>query len=126
MKILTKFDYILIILIFIIAFSINFMVTNVLSNDITDGVVKIYVENDTYKTLPLNQNSTYTINTGSGVNTIEIKDNKVHMLDANCKDKLCIHEKAIEYNNESIVCLPNKVVVKIENSVESELDSIVR
>lgn len=126
MKILTKFDYILIVFIFVVAFSINFFVTNAISDDLVNGVVTIYYKNDIYETLSLNEDKVYTIKTDSGINTVEIKNNKVHMLDADCKDKLCLHEHEIEFNNENIVCLPNKIVVKIENSKESELDSIVR
>lgn len=127
MKVLKKCDYILIIVIFIIAISLNFAVTDVLNNPVTNGQVVIYYRNDIIKTLPLDEDTTYTIEAGNGVNTIEIKDNKVNMIDANCKDKLCVHEKQIQYNNQTIVCLPNMIVVKIEsNDNSSEIDAIAR
>ncbi|MDF2951880.1 MAG: putative rane protein [Anaerocolumna sp.] len=55
-------------------------------------------------------------------------DNKVYkelpLDDANCPDKLCVDQKNAEYNGESIICLPNRVVVKVQSSKESSVDSI--
>lgn len=46
-------------------------------------------------------------------NTVEIKDGKVHMLEANCPDKLCINQGFVNTDNSSIICLPNQVVVTV-------------
>ena len=44
------------------------------------------------------------------------------MLEANCPDEICVHHKPISKNGETIVCLPNKVVVVIKNGIEREVD----
>ncbi len=126
MKILNKFDILLIITITIIAFSIYFFVTKTLMETTTNGVVVVYYKNEVYKTLTLYENNTYEFSTDLGNNVIEVKDGKVKMIEADCRDHICLYENAIEYNNQSIICLPNKLVVKIENDKESELDSIAR
>ncbi len=126
MKILTKYDILLIIAITIIAFSIYFFVTVALKEPVTNGVVKVYYENEVYKTITLYEDNTYSFSTDLGENEIEVKDGKVKMINADCRDHLCLYEGEIEYNNQSIICLPNKLVVKIENDKESELDSIAR
>ncbi len=47
-------------------------------------------------------------------NTIEIKDGEVDVTEASCKNRICVNHKKIEKKGESIVCLPNKVVVEIK------------
>lgn len=60
-------------------------------------------------------------------NTLTIKDGKAKMTDADCPDHLCMHQKAISKENETIVCLPNKIVVKVIDTQEKqEFDSIAR
>ena len=49
-------------------------------------------------------------------NKIEIKDGRVRMLEASCPNHLCIRQGWISLEGQSIVCLPNKVVVRIEGS----------
>ncbi len=55
-------------------------------------------------------------------NQFEIKDGVIYMLEANCPDEICVHHKPISKNGETIVCLPNKVVVVIKNGIEREVD----
>lgn len=61
-------------------------------------------------------------------NVCEIKDNKVTMISAECPDQLCIHQGPIRLQGETIVCLPNKVVLEvtgIKQTDEEALDEIV-
>ena len=48
------------------------------------------------------------------------------MIEADCPDQLCVHQKAISKDRETIVCLPNKVVVEVKSKTESEFDSIAK
>jgi hypothetical protein len=49
------------------------------------------------------------------------------MTQADCPDKLCVHQKAISATGETIVCLPNKVVVEIAGETEdAEFDTIAK
>lgn len=78
-----------------------------------------------YKTLDLNNDTTFTVKGENGsVNTFTIKNGYVDMTDADCPDKLCVKSKDIHYNGETIVCLPNKVVLEVINGEDNELDSI--
>ena len=47
-------------------------------------------------------------------NTVEIKDGKVSVTAADCKNQICVNHKAITEKGESIICLPNKVIAEIE------------
>ena len=49
----------------------------------------------------------------SDKNVCEIKDGAAYMKEADCPDRLCVGEKPISKNGETIVCLPNRVILKI-------------
>ncbi len=55
-----------------------------------------------------------------GYNLLVIKDGCASITDANCPDKLCVHQKSIRYNGETIVCLPHKIVITVSGSASKE------
>lgn len=57
-------------------------------------------------------------------NVCEISGESVRMTEADCPDLLCVHSKAIGRDGGSIVCLPNKVVLKIEGKHENIPDTV--
>ena len=63
---------------------------------------------------------------GEVVNILKISDRKAKMIQADCPDQLCVHQKSICRQGETIVCLPNKIVVEIEGEQDADLDSISR
>jgi hypothetical protein len=87
--------------------------------------VVITIDGIVYDTLELEENTSYTIKGENGEwNTLEIKDGYANMLDASCPDKLCVSQKDIHFNHETIVCLPNKVVLEVVDGEESNVDMI--
>ncbi len=46
-------------------------------------------------------------------NKLVIKDGKASIVEASCPDKICVKTYSISKVGETIVCLPNKVVIKI-------------
>lgn len=57
-----------------------------------------------------------------GENTFEIKDGVVEMVHADCPDQYCVHHRPISKNGESIICLPNQVVITIRGGEEQVVD----
>ena len=57
-------------------------------------------------------------------NMLEIKDGKADITEASCPDGICVNHRAVSKQSQSIVCLPNKVVVEIESGEEAELDAV--
>ena len=47
-------------------------------------------------------------------NTLVIKDGKASIDSADCPDKICVNHRSISKVGETIVCLPNKVVIEIK------------
>lgn len=64
------------------------------------------------------------IEINGGTNRLVIKNGKADMVEASCPDKLCVNQKAVSKNNESIICLPNKVIVEVDSSENSDLDAV--
>ena len=66
------------------------------------------------------------IEINGGTNILQIKNGYADMTEADCPDKLCVHQKSVSKRGESIICLPNKVVVSIESEENSEFDAVVQ
>ncbi len=80
-----------------------------------------------YETLELNKDTTYTLELDNGQwNTFVIKDGYVDMTDASCPDGICVNHNDIHFNNETIVCLPNRVVLQILEGEESDIDAVAK
>lgn len=89
--------------------------------------VKVTVDGVLYDIYPLEKEQEIAIEKdGVVTNRLVIRDGVADMIEADCPDKLCVHQKAISKTGETIVCLPNKVVAEIIGSEESELDSVAK
>jgi hypothetical protein len=65
-----------------------------------------------------------TIELLDGKNILRIKDGKADIMEADCPDGLCVKQKSISKDGESIICLPHKLIVVIESSEENDLDAV--
>ena len=73
--------------------------------------VIIMYQNEEEARFSLTSDGIYDINNGK--NRIEILGGKVRMTYADCPDELCIRQGWIEYDGQSIICLPNKITVMV-------------
>lgn len=74
--------------------------------------------------LPLDEDSTTLIGEGEHTNLLVIRDGTVSVTQASCPDHVCIRRGEVAYNGETIVCLPNKLVVSIEGGAEGDVDVV--
>ena len=123
---MTKWDKWLIDFVVIVSLFGIFLVRNSTFNVGTKYIV-IEVNGDEYKRISFGPNmigKTIDINTEFGYNKIEIGNEKVRVIEADCPDKLDVRQGWISSPGEIIVCLPNKLVVMIdaENEDEAEYD----
>lgn len=60
-----------------------------------------------------------------GETEVEVAENKVRINESPCPDKDCIYQGWIEKPGQVLVCLPNRVVVKIEgkNQITNDVDA---
>ena len=77
----------------------------------------VMVRNNETARYSLSTDGIYTIN--GGTNTIEIKDGKVRMTEADCPNHLCVRQGWISFSGQSIVCLPNELSVTISGADEA-------
>lgn len=68
--------------------------------------------------LPLNQDTLVEMEG----NTVEIVDDTVTMVCADCSNQVCVHQGTISYGGQVIVCSPNQVTVTIVT--EDGLDGV--
>jgi hypothetical protein len=87
-------------------------------------LVLIRVDGKVVEELPLNKNTTKIIEGVGGTNKLIIEDGHADMIEASCPDELCVDQRNIEHDGETIVCLPNKVVVEIQSETKNEIDAI--
>lgn len=88
-----------------------------------DSVVHIKQGNKTVEKISIKHMEGEWYEHAIGTNTIRITQDGVYMKDASCPDKLCVHSGVINKPGQSIVCLPNKIMVEIEGS-NTKVDAV--
>ncbi|GHV18729.1 hypothetical protein FACS189425_08090 [Clostridia bacterium] len=72
-----------------------------------------------YKLSEIKDSEQVRIDSDLGFNVVELSKTAVSVIEASCPDKLC-QENTIDKPNQAIVCLPNKLIVKIVGNNEAE------
>ena len=133
-----KADIILFIVLVVIGLAASAALT--LSHGEASGSAKVIIESggDLYARYPLNEDRTVVVpapkqNSADApeadsdaepseqydyYNVIVIHGGSVAVTEASCKNQVCVKHSAISRPGESIVCLPNRLVVRIENGSE--------
>lgn len=120
---LKKLDYIVIITLILLTILSFFSTLLIFNKKYDEKYVEIQVEGKFYKKVPLdNHEEIITINTKYGSNVIEISKGKVHIKDADCRDKICIKDGYKSSVGEMLVCLPHKVVIQIKGQNKQAVD----
>ena len=91
--------------------------------------VQITVDGKVYGTYDLSMPQEILIlnEAGKQTNVLLIENGRAKMIEADCPDKLCMHQNAIYISGANIVCLPNKVVAMVVGTTEDdELDAIAQ
>ena len=80
--------------------------------------------------LPLGEDSTQVVTSSLGSNTVVVASGSVHVEDADCANHDCVNQGAIDTPGEQIVCLPHKLVVRLEGDSapdgQDDLDVIIQ
>ena len=109
----------ILIAVLVVAAIASFVIYN--SGSSSGDKVVVRLSDEIIGTYNLNIDGEYVLNNGS--NTIVIEDGRVYMKDADCPDKLCVHQGKIRNSNQCITCLPNKITITI-SSDNSEVDLV--
>lgn len=82
-----------------------------------DGdTVTVTVDGAVYGIYPLDEDITVEISSDNGTNVLVIKDGLAFVEAATCPDKICVSHKPILRDGETVVCLPNRVVISVSST----------
>lgn len=81
------------------------------------NVIKVNTGEEVYE-YSAKQDGIYKVKGLIGITTFEIKDGRVRIIDSPCPNKTCINQGW----HSPLVCLPNNVIITIEN--EGEFDAL--
>lgn len=87
------------------------------------SVVHVYQEGELIREISLSADTEFVIE-GKYENVVTIKDGKAAITESDCPGTDCVHSGWIHEAGRSIVCLPNRVELRIEGT--SEVDFVVR
>lgn len=124
---LTKGDKGLIIFVVILTLiSLAYINKQAFSN--SNKYISIQVNGKEVKKIIFDKNlvgNTIPIESEFGYNLIEIGDEEVRVIEASCPDKIDVKQGYISRVGETIVCLPNKMVIEIKGmDKDTEIDII--
>lgn len=88
-----------------------------------NATVQIYQDGELVKELPLQSDQVISVD-GKYHNTITIQNGKVAITESDCPGSDCVHSGWSSSTGKVIVCLPNRVEIRIVDS--EEVDFVVR
>lgn len=101
-----------------------------LSRVSTGSIAAIYLDGELVERIDLaavTESYTRTYTGKSGItDVVEVARGKIRVKEADCPDQVCVHQGWIETGVVPVVCLPNALVIQIEDgSAEPEIDGAV-
>ena len=87
------------------------------------ATVEVSVDGEIVATYSLSVDGEYSLN--GGTNLLVISGGEAYMIEADCPDGLCIGQGAVSREGQTIVCLPNRVMIRVVGA-ESDVDLEVR
>lgn len=82
--------------------------------------VRILTDGKLYGEYSLSGNQTIVIDGLHGYNRVVIENGAAYVEDADCPDKYCMKYKPISKGNETIVCLPHRLVVEVTGKADRQ------
>ena len=110
-KILRKGDFVLLFLFLACAALVAFSPLAYASSEAKR--VRITCRGEEFGVYPLEEDARITVSQEGHTNVIAIENHSVYMESADCHNQVCVDTGVIRRTGETIVCLPNRVVVEI-------------
>ncbi|MBQ4522760.1 MAG: NusG domain II-containing protein [Lachnospiraceae bacterium] len=87
--------------------------------------VLIYVNGTLMQEVSLDTEDEILIHGNPGDNVLVIQNGKAYMKEASCDNHVCIQQGEISKNGETIICLPNQILVEV-SAENQKMDAVVR
>ena len=118
-----RLDIIIIAFILVISLLLFLLVTYQNDTFATPSEVYIFVDGALFGEYPLDVDNVINIDTEFGHNTVVINNCKVKMSESDCDNFSCINMGEISMANESIICIPHRLVIELKCDKEN-IDAI--
>ena len=119
-----KGDAVIIFLVILLAIFIG--VLFVMNTGTGQGTtICVYQDGIKIQELPLREDTEVLIQ-NIYTNKLAVKEEKAAIVESDCPGMDCVHSGWISGKGRSLVCLPNRVEIRIEGEEDSEVDFIVR
>ena len=87
------------------------------------GTVEITVGGELFGTYALSEDRTLVVpGVNGGENTVVFENGQVHVQAASCPDHLCVRQGQISHRGQSVVCLPNGLVITVKEAPAGDVD----
>ncbi len=88
--------------------------------------VEIWQNGEKLRELPLGENAEVTLE-GDYTNVVTVRDGRVAITRSNCPGEDCVHTGWISQGGRSIVCLPNRVEIRLTGGDAADaVDAVAR
>ncbi len=119
----SKFDLILICLILLLSITgIIYFGRARFQHSTGKNTVLIYQQEKLLESVPLDKNTF--IDLLDKRMQVEIKDGRVRMDRSDCPQHICVNTGWIQYSGQTIVCVPNKIIVEIKSPEAPLVDAV--
>lgn len=88
-------------------------------------IVKIICNGRFFGSYSLNEDREISIDRNDHINKVTINNGTVSMSFSDCKGQDCVQQGIISKSGETIICLPNKIVVEI-TGVDKHYDTVAK
>lgn len=89
-------------------------------------VARVYADGALIREMPLDRDGDYTVD-GAYRNRVEVREGRVAITESTCPGEDCVHSGWISRPGRSVVCLPNRVEVRVEGAAGAgDVDAVVR
>lgn len=88
--------------------------------------VEITIDGKKYSSYSLDEDREIVIHEGEDYNKLVIKDKRIYMEEANCRDEYCVNQGVKCKNGDTIICLPHRLAVSVKKSGSKNVDVIAK
>ena len=117
---MNKSDIMLVVILLIIIL-VSLLIINFTKEE--GGTAIVYYEDKEILKIDLNIDSEYIVDGELGDVVIEVKNKKIRVKRENSPKNICSKEGYIGDSSRTLICLPNKIVIKIVG--DTEIDGVV-
>ncbi|MCC2164321.1 NusG domain II-containing protein [Brotaphodocola catenula] len=88
----------------------------------SQNLAEIVYQGELIRTVDLSsvkETETFTVGEPGAQNTIQISPDGIGVIEADCRDQICVKQGIRSHGPEPIVCLPHKLSIRFKDSTES-------